>query len=215
MTLKLKKRKVLYLFFILLLPFLFIGISNYSIEKNSVHKTFSSISQIPKNKVGLVLGTSKKLQNGTINLYFKYRVEATVALYKEGKIDFVLVSGDNSNKYYDEPSDFKEELIKLGIPENKIYLDYAGFRTLDSVIRAKEIFGQKNITIISQQFHNERAIYIAEQNGMTAIGYNAKNVSYAYGIKTQLREYLARSKVFLDILFNVQPKFLGKKIEIS
>ena len=105
---------------------------------------------IKKNKVGLVLGTAKVLQNGRLNLYFKYRIEATVALYKEGKIEFVLVSGDNSVKGYDEPTDFKDELVKRGIPPEKIFLDYAGFRTLDSVIRAKEIFGQEQITIISQ-----------------------------------------------------------------
>ncbi|SHI49684.1 SanA protein [Mesonia phycicola] len=212
----LKKRKVQYLLIIIILsPILFIGASNYFIEKNSINKTYFNTSQIPQNKVGLVLGTSKKLQNGNINLYFKYRIEATVALYKEEKIEFILVSGDNSSKNYDEPSDFKEELIKFGIPEDKIFLDYAGFRTLDSVIRAKEIFGQNNITIISQQFHNERAIYIAEHNGINAVGFNAKNVSYAYGIRVQLREYLARSKVFLDILFHVKPKFLGDKVKIS
>jgi SanA protein len=109
--------------------------------------------------VGLVLGTSQYLKNGYLNWYFKYRIEATVELYKKGKIDFILVSGDNSHKNYDEPTAFKNELIKRGIPADQIYLDYAGFRTLDSVVRAKEIFGQTSITIISQKFHNERAIY--------------------------------------------------------
>lgn len=190
-------------------------ISNYSIESNANGKTYSDVALVKKNKVGLVLGTSKTLQNGHINLYFKYRIEATVALYNEGKIAFVLVSGDNSRKGYDEPTDFKEELIRRGIPEERIFLDYAGFRTLDSVIRAKEIFGQEQITIISQQFHNERAIYLAEKNDITAIGYNAQDVSRRYGLKVRLREYLARTKVFLDILFHVQPKFLGDKIEIK
>lgn len=189
--------------------------SNYSIEKNSKNKTFFDASQIEKNKVGLVLGTSRTLKNGTINLYFKYRIEATVELFNKGKIDFILISGDNGNENYDEPTDFKNELVKFGIPENKIFLDYAGFRTLDSVIRAKEIFGQQNITIISQQFHNERAIYLAEKNGINAIGFNAKDVSGRYGIKVKIREYFARTKVFIDILFRVKPKFLGKKIEIK
>ncbi len=194
---------------------LIVIISNYSIESNASGKTYSDVALIQKNKVGLVLGTSKTLQNGRVNLYFKYKVDATVALYKEGKIAFVLVSGDNSRKGYDEPTDFKEELIRRGIPAERIFLDYAGFRTLDSVIRAKEIFGQEQITIISQQFHNERAIYLAEKNDITAIGYNARDVSRRYGLKVRLREYLARTKVFLDILFNVKPKFLGDKIEIK
>ena len=141
-------------------------------------------------------------------------MDATVALYKAGKIDYVIVSGDNSTKEYDEPSTFKEDLIKGGIPEGRIYLDYAGFRTLDSVVRVKEIFGQESVIIISQQFHNERAIYLAEHYDIKAIGYNAKNVSKHYGFKTNLREYLARTKVFIDILLGVQPKFLGEKIDI-
>ena len=210
-----KKKLIILILSLFILPVLFIFIANYSVEKNAEGKTFSDVSQIKKNKVGLVLGTSKKVRGGRINLYFKYRIDATVELYKNGKIDFVLISGDNGSEYYDEPTDFKNELIKNGIPEDKIFLDYAGFRTLDSVVRAKEIFGQEEITIISQKFHNERAIYLAEKHGIKAIGFNAKDVSGQMGKKVKLREYLARAKVFIDILFNVQPKFLGEKIEIS
>lgn len=212
-----KRMKTKYYIFltILVLPFLLIIISNYSIEKYSENKTFSDLEIIKKNKVGLVLGTSKVLNNGMINLYFTFRINATVQLYNYGKIDFILISGDNGNKDYDEPTDFKNELIKKGIPEDKIFLDFAGFRTLDSVIRSREIFGQKSITIISQQFHNERAIYLAEKNGINAIGFNAKDVSGKYGMKVQIREYLARTKVFIDILFGIKPKFLGDKIEIK
>lgn len=208
-----KKGKAILL--LLNLAVMLILTSNYSIEKNAKNKTYSDSSIIEKNKVGLVLGTAKILKNGRVNLYFKYRIRATVELYKKGKIDFVLVSGDNGNEEYDEPTDFKNELIKYGIPENKIFLDYAGFRTLDSVIRAKEIFGQESITIISQQFHNERAIYLAEKNGIKAIGFNAKDVSGRYGLKVRIREYLARTKAYVDILFGVKPKFLGEKIEIK
>lgn len=190
-------------------------LANYAIQKNALNKTFYKVKQIKKNKVGLVLGTSKKLKNGHLNLYFKFRIEATVKLYKNHKIDYILISGDNGNKNYDEPTDFKEELIKNGIPENIIFLDYAGFRTLDSVIRSKKIFGQDKITIISQKFHNERAIYLAEKNGINAIGFNATDVSGRYGMKVKIREYLAKTKVFIDILFNVQPKFLGRKININ
>jgi SanA protein len=200
---------------LLCLPLLVVFVSNYAIESFAKGKTYSNVALIKKNKVGLVLGMAKTLANGRVNLYFKYRIAATVALYKEGKISFVLVSGDNSAKGYDEPTDFKEELVKRGIPPEKIFLDYAGFRTLDSVIRAKEIFGQEQITIISQQFHNERAIYLAEKHDIGAVGYNAQNVSRRYGFKVQVREYLARTKVFLDILFHVKPKFLGDKIEIK
>ena len=200
---------------LVLFPVFLVGLANYSVEKNAKNKTFASISNIPKNKVGLVLGTVKILKNGRINLYFKYRVDAAVSLYKSGKINFILVSGDNGNKNYDEPTDFKNELIKRGIPAHKIYLDYAGFSTLDSVVRAKEIFGQESITIISQQFHNERAIYLAEKNGITAIGFNAKDLTGKYGLKVRLREYLARTKAFIDVFIGTKPKFLGEKITIQ
>lgn len=210
-----KKKKKILILLVLISPFLIIFLANYSIEKNAENKTFSNTVNITKNKVGLVLGTAKVLQNGRINLYFKYRIDATVSLYKKKKIDFVLVSGDNSNENYDEPTDFKNELIKRGIPAHKIFLDYAGFRTLDSVVRAKEIFGQSNYTVISQKFHNERAIYLAEKNGISAIGFNAKDVNTKYGLKTRIREYFARTKAYLDIIFGVNPKFLGKKIIIK
>jgi len=171
---------------------------------------YDDVSAIPKNKVGLILGTGKYAPSGNINLFYKYRLDAAVKLYKANKIEFILVSGDNSRKDYDEPSDFKNDLIARGIPENKIFLDYAGFRTLDSMVRAKEIFGQTSLTVISQKFHNQRAIYIANQYDINAVGFNAKDV-----YKAHFREYLARSKASLDLVFNVQPKFLGEKITIQ
>jgi SanA protein len=205
--------KMLSLF--ILIPLLMILISNVLIEFETQGKTYASSKSIPKNKVGLVLGTAKTLRNGNINLYFKYRIEATVKLYQANKIEFILISGDNSRSEYDEPTDFMNELIANGIPENKIFLDYAGFRTLDSVVRAKKIFGQNSFTVISQEFHNERAIYLATKNDIKAVGFNAQDVSRRYGIKVKIREYLARTKVFVDILFGVQPKFLGEAIEIK
>lgn len=173
------------------------------------HLVFDSVASIPKNKVGLLLGTGKYGASGNINLFYKYRIDAAVKLFNAGKIEYILVSGDNSRKDYDEPSDFKKDLISRGIPESKIVLDYAGFRTLDSVVRAKEIFGQTSLTFISQKFHNQRAIYIANQFGIKAVGFNAKDV-----YNRHFREYLARSKASLDIVFNVQPKFLGQPISI-
>ena len=198
----------------LLLILLSIPLANTLIKSNAKDKLYSSIENVPQKKVGLLLGTSKYLKNGTINLYYKYRLNATVLLYKSKKIEYIIVSGDNSREEYDEPTDFKNDLIKAGIPENKIFLDYAGFRTLDSVVRVKEIFGQEDITIISQQFHNERAIYLAEYFKVNAIGFNAKSISGRYGLRVKLREYLARVKVFVDIIFRVSPKFLGEKVKI-
>ena len=210
LKLVLKLISVFSLFIILL-----IAISNISVEVYAKNKVFNSTKEIPYNKVGLVLGTSKYLSNGYINYYYKNRIEAAVKLFKSGKIDYILVSGDNGNKYYDEPSTFKNDLIAAGIPANKIYLDYAGFRTLDSIIRSKKVFGQSKITVISQQFHNERAIFIGRFKGVDVIGYNAKSVGRYYGAKTKIREVMARVKMTLDLIFAKKPKFLGEEVEIG
>lgn len=201
-----------------LLPIAFIIayvlIVNSYITLKAKKSIYDTESKIPKNRVGLILGAGKYTSNGQINLYYKYRLEAAISLYKSGKIEYMLISGDNSRKDYDEPTNFKNDLIIKGIPENKIYLDYAGFRTLDSVVRAKEIFGLTSVTFISQKFHNERALYLAKHFNIDAIAFNAKDIKGRFGLKTKLREYIARTKASVDILFNVEPKFLGKKIEI-
>ena len=200
---------------LLLSLLLIVLVCDYSIESSTEGKTFFSLTELPKNRVGIVLGTSSKLVQGGANPYYTYRIDAAVQLYKTGMVEFILVSGDNSTKYYNEPTTIKKDLVKGGIPASKIFLDYAGFRTLDSMVRAKEVFGLDSVTVISQKFHNERAIYIAEKKGLTAVGFNAKDVSARNGLKVQFREYLARVKVFLDLLFNTQPKFYGDKVEIK
>ncbi len=197
------------------IPLLLIWLCNTVITNAAEGKTFSNINEIWKNKVGLVLGTSKKLVGGLPNPYYTFRIQAALLLYQSDKVDFILVSGDNSTTYYNEPQTFKNDLVKGGIPEDRIFLDYAGFRTLDSMVRAKEVFGLDSVTVISQKFHNERAIYLAEKKGLVAIGFNAADIAMKYGLKVQLREYLARVKVFIDLLFNTGPKFYGERVEIK
>ncbi|MBN1990628.1 MAG: YdcF family protein [Bacteroidales bacterium] len=176
---------------------------------------YTSVSEVPYSKVGLLLGTSKKLRNGNVNLFYKYRIEAAVELFFAGSIDVILVSGDNGSVQYDEPTDIKNDLMERGVPENKIVLDYAGFNTYDSVVRCKEIFGQASITVISQQFHNERAVYIARRKGMEAFGYNAKDVKQYGGFRTLVREKLARVKMAMDLVISRKPHHMGEKIAIE
>jgi len=190
-------------------------VSSYTVSHNTKELIFSNTAKIPANKTGLLLGTSKYLRSGKLNLYFEYRISATAELYNSGKIKAVVISGDNSRKDYNEPLDMKMELIKRGIPENIIYLDYAGFRTFDSVCRMKEIFGEQSFTVISQQFHNQRAVYIANSLGLDAVGFNAQDVNAYNGFKTKVREKLARVKMFIDIVTNKKPKYLGEKIAIE
>ena len=184
------------------------------IKKDSEKFIFDEVKNIPACRTALVLGTSKTLQNGNPNPYFTKRIHAATELYKSGKIQAIIVSGDNSIKGYNEPEEMKFDLMAAGIPEEKIFEDFAGFRTLDSVVRAKEIFGQQKIIIVSQQFHNERAIYLAQKNGIEAFGYNAKDVNRKFGFTTNVREKLARVKVFVDLFFGVDAKFGGEKILI-
>lgn len=189
--------------------------ANKSIIKTSSPFITNEISKLKSAKCGLLLGTSRTLKNGKPNDFFYKRINATLELYQKAKIKHIIVSGDNSKKSYNEPLDMKMELIKRGVPDSVIHLDYAGFRTLDSVVRAKEIFGQSTFIIISQKFHNERAVFIARKNGIEAFGYNAEEVTAFNGFKTKLREFFARDKVYLDLLFGVSPKFLGAKVQIN
>ena len=210
------KRKLLKITgFLVTIPLLMIFLCNFIIESSAKHKTFSSIDIIPKNRVGLVLGTSKRITTGEANPYYSNRIKATVQLFEANKIDFVLVSGDNGSIYYNEPTTIKKDLIANGIPKDRIFLDYAGFRTLDSMVRANVVFGLDSVTVISQKFHNERAIYLANQKGLNAIGFNAKDIKGQQGYKVQFREYFARVKVFIDLMLNTEPKFYGNKIEIK
>ena len=169
---------------------------------------------MPKARVGLVFGTSARI-NGLENLYFRYRIDATAKLWKAGKLKTVIVSGDNSSKYYNEPGKMKQALIERGIPAERIVCDFAGLRTLDSVVRAKEIFGLNSIVFISQRFQNERAIYLAKANGIDAYGFNARDVVSHAGIKTKVREIGARVLMWMDVhLLGTRPHFLGNKIQL-
>ncbi|MCL5245772.1 YdcF family protein [Cellulophaga sp. 20_2_10] len=210
-----KKKLIITISILILLPLLAIFCSNAIIKNATSEKNYDDVIAIPHNKVGLVLGTTNKLVNGSPNPYYVHRINATIALYNAKKIDFVLVSGDNGSIYYNEPDTFKRALVKQGIPAEKIFLDYAGFRTLDSMVRAHLIFGLDSVTVISQKFHTERAIYIANNKGLKAIGFNAKDLEGKAGLKVKTREYLARVKVFIDILLNTEPKFYGNKITIE
>lgn len=210
---KKKWRKMILAAVLLLIAAIFI--TDYWVTRSTQKQLYSDIVAIPCNKVGLLLGTNKYVQGKWVNLYYKYRIDATVALYKAGKIKYVLVSGDNSRKEYSEPEMMQADLIAAGIPADRVYLDYAGFRTLDSIVRCLAIFGEDHITIISQPFHNQRALYIANRKGMHAIAYNAQDVPKQYSIKVAAREKLARVKMILDLAFGKQPKFLGEKIQIG
>lgn len=211
-----KKRKIVLLILLALIALLLFTLytCNRIIENNAQGKLYTSTEAIPYNKTGLLLGTAKFLKGGYINPYYRYRIQATLQLFASGKIKYVIISGDNRRLSYNEPAMMKADLISAGIDTSYIYLDYAGFRTFDSMVRVKEVFGQEEVTIISQRFHDERALYIAKKIGINACAYVAEDVSTKFGFRTQVREKFARVKTFVDFIISTKPKFLGEKINL-
>ena len=186
--------------------------SYFVVGYSSKKLIYQNVSKLPNADVALVLGTSRYTTTGYANLFFKYRIKAAVDLYKTGKVKHIIVSGDNSLFEYNEPREMRTALVREGIPIEAITLDFAGFRTLDSVVRCKEVFGQNNFIIISQEFHVARALFIAKKFNIDAIGYAAKSPPQSYSFKTNFREFFARTRAVIDLyVLNTQPKFLGSK----
>ena len=211
-----KKRRWLWLLaaLVALSVMLVVG-CQWLIVSTAAGRMYDDVTAVPDQRVALLLGCSKTLANGGPNFFFKKRIAAAGELYKAGMIKAFIVSGDNHRQGYDEPSDMKQALIEAGVPEAKIICDYAGFRTLDSVARAKKVFGQDRILIISQRFHNERALYLAKGWGMDAIAFDAREVQIDHALKTYIREVFARVKAVLDLhLLHTQPKFLGPPVKL-
>ena len=211
-----KFRKIIRVFFILCLVLLgLIVYCNISISQYAKSKLYDSVERIPYRRAALVLGTSPRGRNGGPNRFYMARINACVELYEADKIDRIIVSGDNHHASYNEPEAMRRSLVERGIPDEVIFLDYAGFRTFDSVVRAHEVFRQPNFIVVSQKFHNERAVFIAGKKGIDALGYNAEDVGFNYGLMTYVREWFARCKVYLDLLTGKQPHFLGEPIDIG
>ncbi|MEH6533148.1 MAG: ElyC/SanA/YdcF family protein [Photobacterium frigidiphilum] len=185
------------------------------VSASTSDRIFYDVSHIPSRSIGLVLGTSKYIAK-TLNPYYSYRMEAALELYQQGKINVFLLSGDNAHRSYNEPWTMKRDLLKSGIPDSDIVLDYAGFRTLDSVVRAKEVFEADHFVIITQKFHCERALFIAESNNIDAICLAVPEPRGFAGFKIRLREVLARGKAVIDLyVLDIQPRFLGPKEPIE
>ena len=185
----------------------------YISTKSSI---YSNSSDLVYNKVGLVPGCNKYVSNGVINSYYTQRIDAASRLYRERKIDYILVSGDNAHASYDEPRQMKKSLIEAGVPKEKIYSDYAGFRTLDTIVRAKEVFKLNKVTFISQNFQNQRGVFIGLYKDIEIIAYDADNTGIRRDLKTEFREIFAKMKMLIDLyILAKEPKFLGDEIVIG
>ena len=191
---------------ILLMCIVAMMVCNQIVVNNAEGKVFSDIDSIRHNKVGLLLGTTPQARIGRItNAFFTYRIDAAEQLYKRGKIGKILISGDeNSLDGVNETECMKDSLVARGIPASDIILDGKGYRTLNSIINANKVYGLREFIIISQEFHNERAIYQAEHLGLDFEGiqaYNAEMPKSRRAFLTTIREYLARVKMFIDLIF--------------
>ena len=213
-------RVISFLFLLVVLPafagLLTVFLCDRHIERASAGRHTDSIADLSATRVALVLGCAETLGNGRTNLYFTARMDAAATLYHAGKCRQFLVSGDNGRKDYDEPTCMAAALQVRGVPASAITLDYAGFDTLDSIVRSGKVFGLERLIIVSQGFHNERALYIARHYGIDAQGWDAADVPFHSGLKTRLREKLARVKMILDVhVLRSSPKYLGPKITVG
>jgi SanA protein len=179
-------------------------------------RVYDDIGRLPGNDVGLVLGTSPYTRRGNRNLLFRHRVRAAAELYAAGKVRHLLLSGANPDETYNEPRKLYQALVELGVPRTAMTFDFAGFRTLDSVVRAKEVFGLDRVTIISQRYHGYRAVFIARNRGLEAVAYSRPEEDARQPLRAETREYLARGMAVLDlfVLFK-RPKYLGEQRTIE
>ena len=188
-----------------LLPLLW---ANWSIRRRDA-RVHDDLEALPAREYGLVLGTTRITRKGQLNWFFTYRIEAAVRLYRAGKVRRLIGSGDNRRIGYNEPEDMKQALLDAGIPAEDILCDYAGFRTLDSVVRARNLFGARELIIVSQRDHCRRAIFIADHHGIDAVGYAARNVPARHWPKRLLREPAACLLAWLDVtILHRKPHFV-------
>lgn len=207
------KKTLKYLFIVIIIITATVFLLNYWITSKTRSYIYHNYEDIPHHSIGLVLGTSKYIKGGGINAFYKNRIDGAIQLYQLGKVDYLLLSGDNALFSYNEPITMRKDLLKAGIPDSAIVLDYAGFRTLDSVIRANKVFDANNFTIITQQFHCERALFIAQYQGIDATCFAVPTPNNIQVVK--IRELFARISALIDLyILDKEPKFLGPLLPI-
>ncbi|AFE57615.1 vancomycin high temperature exclusion protein [Rahnella aquatilis HX2] len=174
---------------------------------------YDEVQPLPHRQVGVVLGTAKYYRTGVINQYYLYRIQGAINAYNSGKVKYLLLSGDNAQQSYNEPSTMRRDLIAAGIPASDIVLDYAGFRTLDSIVRTRKVFDTNDFIIITQRFHCERALFIALHMGIQAQCFAVPSPKNMLSVRS--REIFARLGALTDLyLLKREPRFLGPLIPI-
>lgn len=195
-----RRRQILYFSIaILAILVIIVALCNISVDRNAEGRTFSNINDVPTMQTALLLGTNPKTRDGKRpSSFYLARINATAELYKHGKFRQLIISGDR-REGYDEPQTMRHDLIERGVPDSIIMMDGQGYRTLLSLKNSKQYFGIHDMIIISQKWHNERSIFLADKMNIKAVGYNADDVSHPRAIWTHIRELLARVKLFIDL----------------
>ena len=166
-----------------------------------------SVADVPHTDVALVFGAG--LWGGEPSPYLAHRLDAAVALYRTGRVDVVLVSGDNGRADHDEPGAMRAYLTTRGVPDARVVSDFAGFDTWDSCVRAKKIFGVDRAVLVSQGFHIRRAVALCRAAGVDGYGVGVDEPFDSVWASGLARENLAAGKAVLDAVLRPDPHFLG------
>ena len=203
-----RRRQILYSSIaILVILAIIVALCNISVDRNAEGRTFSNINDVPTMQTALLLGTNPKTRDGKRpSSFYLARINATAELYKHGKFRQLIISGDK-REGYDEPQTMRHDLIERGVPDSIITMDGQGYRTLLSMRNIKQHFRVNDMIIISQKWHNERSIFLADKMNIKAVGYNADDVRHPRAIWTHIRELLARVKLFIDLYITHRKDF--------
>ena len=200
-----------------ILVLLLVFLAHSLVLGSSSDRVFARAEELPPGiSTAVVLGTSPYTRGGRPNRFFSARIDAAARLVRSGTVAVVVVSGDNAHHSYNEPAAMTAALEDRGLEAHQIVQDYAGFRTLDSMVRMREVFGQQRFVVVSQRFHVERAVFVARARGIDAYGYVAADAGGLAQLSVRLREYAARVRAILDVyIFHTAPRFLGDPIPIE
>jgi SanA protein len=200
---------------IVAVPLLLVAAANAVVMLDARGATAGSLDAVPHAQVALVLGAQVK-PDGTPSAMLADRIEAAAELYRAGKVEKLLLSGDHGRETYDEVGTMRRELLARGVPARDLFTDHAGFDTWDSAQRARRVFGVESAIVVTQRFHLARALYAAHRAGLDATGYAADRRRYGRVMgRLRLREALARVKVVADSLTGADPRFLGPQLPID
>jgi SanA protein len=186
-----------------------------AVELTARGHCYTRLENIPTRDAAVVLGTSKFVAPGRPNLHYEYRLDAAAQLFKAGKVQRLIASGNGAEPNYNEPRMMRSDLVARGVPADRIVLDEGGMRTLDSVVRAADVYGAPDCIVVSQRSHTERAIFIGRMRGQDVIGWPARTVSLWIDPRTAIREHLARVLAVVDVVIGKQPQLVSQGKALS